>query len=92
MSERYNVLVALIKRWLPTINAATDGIPAKDAFQIVLNKLPVQERDNMLNGLEAMTKNPDDVIKNKGVIPQVMLSVSPELREIQRTINELVPC
>lgn len=90
--EGYNYLVTLIRRALEVIFGTSDGSPSRDAFHLVYDKIPEQEREKMISGLKAMTDDPENVIKYKGVIPQMLLGVSPELREIRKTINDLAPC
>ena len=90
--EGYNYLVTLIRRALEVIFGTSDGSPSRDAFHLVYDKLPKQEKEQMVSGLNAMTANPDNIIKYKGVIPQMLLGVSPELREIWKNIKDLAPC
>ena len=93
MSEQgYNYLVTQIRGLFEVINGTSDGSPSRAAFQLVYERLPHQEREEMVSGLDAMTQCPDNIKKYRGVIPQRLIGVSPELREIRKTIEELVPC
>ena len=96
MSEKgYKELVAHIREVMNVILGASDGSPSRAAFHLVLKKVPEQEREQLVSGLNAMMQDPGNVIRYRDVvtnIPQKLIGVSPELRNIRKLITESVPC
>ena len=97
MSEtRYSELVTLIRGFMNVFHGTSDGSPSRAAFHLVLKKeVPEQEQEQLVDGLTAMMQDPNNVMKYKDVIcgmPQRLIGVSPELRDIRKIITEQTLC
>ena len=97
MSEtRYSDLVTRIRELLNVFHGTCNGSPSRAAFHLVLEQVvPEKDRQQLVDVLNAMMQDPNNVMKYKDFIcgvPQKLIGVSPELRDIRKIIGECGHC